>query len=94
MKNGKSKCSILILFALALAFAVTASAQTSGNASLTGHVKDPQGANLPGARVRLYGRDRTFSLATTTDSTGTYQFERLAPGEDLGEGSRRVTRSK
>ncbi|HEV8370816.1 MAG TPA: TonB-dependent receptor [Pyrinomonadaceae bacterium] len=85
MKNDKSKYSILILFALALAFAVTASAQTGGNASLTGHVKDPQGANLPGARVRLYGRDRTFSLATTTDSTGAYRFEKLAPGEYLVE---------
>jgi len=85
MKNGKSKCSILISFALALAFAVTALAQTGGNASLTGHVKDPQGANLPGARVRLYGRDRTFSLATTTDLTGAYRFEKLAPGEYLVE---------
>ncbi len=85
MKNGKSKCSILILFALTLAFAVTASAQTGGNASLTGHVKDPQGANLPSARVRLYGRDRTFSLATNTDSTGAYRFEKLAPGKYLVE---------
>ncbi len=80
----KCKSSIWISFALTLAFAVTASAQT-GNASLAGHVKDPQGANLPGATVKLYGRDRTFSLATTTDSTGAYSFEKLAPGEYLVE---------
>jgi iron complex outermembrane receptor protein len=87
MKNHKYKDWILILIALTLAFgmALSASAQTGGKASLTGHVKDPQGANLPGARVKLYGRDRAFGLATTTDSTGAYSFEKLAPGEYLVE---------
>jgi vitamin B12 transporter len=87
MKNHKYASSILIALALTITvglLSLTALAQT-GNASITGHVKDPQGANLPGANVRLYGRERTFSLTTTTDSTGTYHFEKLAPGEYLVE---------
>jgi iron complex outermembrane receptor protein len=59
--------------------------QAAGEASITGHVKDPQGASLPGATVTLYARERTFSLTTTSDSTGTYRFEKLAPGEYLVE---------
>jgi iron complex outermembrane receptor protein len=84
MINHKLRSPILIVLVLAL-LSVTASAQNAGNASITGHVKDPQGANLPGAIVRLYGHARTFSLTTTTDSTGTYRFDKLAPGEYLVE---------
>ena len=66
--------------------ALTAQAQGNADrASITGHVKDPKGANLPGATVTLYGRDRTFSLVTATDAGGAYGFERLAPGEYLVE---------
>ncbi len=81
----------LVVIVLALAFALTQSApafaQTTGNSSttITGHVKDPQGASLPGATVTLYARERTFRLSTTADSTGNYRFERLAPGEYLVE---------
>src|SRR6266498_493093 len=81
----------LVVIVLALAFALTQSAsafaQTTGNSNttITGHVKDPQGASLPGATVTLYARERTFRLSTTADSTGTYRFERLAPGEYLVE---------
>jgi iron complex outermembrane receptor protein len=60
-------------------------AQTSSNSTIAGQVKDPQGASLPGAIVTLFARERTFSLSTTTDSTGTYHFEKLAPGEYLVE---------
>ena len=57
----------------------------TGSASISGHVKDPKGANLPGATVKLHGRDRTFSLLTTTDASGAYSFEKLARGEYLVE---------
>src|SRR6266536_54117 len=63
----------------------SALAQTSSNDTVTGHIRDPQGASLPGATVTLYAREHTFSLSTTTDSTGAYRFERLAPGEYLVE---------
>jgi len=58
---------------------------TNGSAAINGYVKDPQGANVPGATVRLYGRDRSFSLATVSDSTGAYSFKNLAAGEYLVE---------
>src|SRR4026207_2487922 len=82
MKETNSRRLIVIAFGLLLVLAQSALAQ-SGTATITGHVKDPQGAHLPGATVTLYGRERTFSLTTTTDSTGTYRLDRLAPGEDI-----------
>src|SRR6266403_3791564 len=85
--NNRSLVVIVFAFAFALTQSAPAFAQTKNNSSttITGHVKDPQGANLPGANVTLYARERTFRLTTTTDSTGTYRFERLAPGEYLVE---------
>src|SRR5438046_5805073 len=80
---------IVIVFALALALTDSAPAlaqiKDTNNTSVIGQIKDPQGANLPGATVTLYARERTFSLSTTTDSTGAYRFEKLAPGEYLVE---------
>src|SRR6266851_1670663 len=89
MKRINRKSLIVIVFALAfvLAQSALALAQATGssNTTITGHVKDPKGASLPGATVKVYGRERTFSLSTTTDSAGTYRFDRLAPGEYLVE---------
>ena len=87
MKRINTKRLTAIAFALvfALAQSVPALAQTSNTTTITGHVKDPQGASLPGATVTLYGRERTFRLTTITDSMGTYRFEKLAPGEYLIE---------
>jgi len=76
---------LALALALGLAHKSPLLAQTSSNTTITGHVKDPQGASLPGATVKVYGRERTFSLSTTTDSAGTYRFDRLAPGEYLVE---------
>jgi vitamin B12 transporter len=78
---------IATVFALALVLghAALAQAQATGNTGIAGHVKDPQGANVPGATVTIYGRERTFNLATTTDPNGAYRFEKLAPGEYLVE---------
>ena len=84
MKKTNSRGFIVIAFGLLLGLTQSALAQ-SGTATVTGHVKDPQGANLPGATVTVYARERSFSLSTTTDSTGAYRFERLAPGEYLVE---------
>src|SRR6478672_8181969 len=90
--KSKFKSSIVIYLLLPLVFALVGPtptpAQTSA-ASINGHVKDPQGANLPGATVRVYRRDRTFGLTTTTDSNGAYSFERLAAGEYLLEAEAR-----
>jgi vitamin B12 transporter len=80
----KTRSSVISALALLLMLTYSVSAQ-SGTTAITGHVKDPQGANLPGATVTLYGRERTFSINTTTDANGAYRFEKLAPGEYLVE---------
>jgi len=89
MRRINRKRLIVIGFALAfvLAQSAVALAQATGssNTTITGHVKDPKGASLPGASVTLYARERSFHLSTTTDSTGAYRFEKLAPGEYLVE---------
>ena len=89
MKRINGRVLIIIVFVLALALAHSASAlaqaTVSNSATLTGHVIDPQGASLPGARVTLYAREGSFRLTTTTDATGAYRFERLAVGEYLVE---------
>lgn len=82
MKRLTRTVFVLVLVAIA----ATVQAQTdSSNATIGGQVKDPQNANLPGATVTLYGRDRSFSLVTSTDSSGAYSFKHLAPGEYLVE---------
>src|SRR6185295_12785613 len=75
-----------LFIAILIGFAFVPAAQTQTvDTEISGHVKDPQGANLPGATVRLFGRDRAFSLVTATDSNGAYSFRHLAPGEYLVE---------
>jgi iron complex outermembrane receptor protein len=76
--------AVLISLFVTAALAASIHAQTS-DTSISGHVKDPQNANVPGATITLYGRDRSFSLITTTDSSGAYNFKHLAPGEYLVE---------
>ena len=76
--------AVLVSLFAGVALAVAVQAQTN-DTSISGHVKDPQGAHVPGATVTLHGRDRTFSLITTTDSSGAYNFKHLAPGEYLVE---------
>jgi iron complex outermembrane receptor protein len=87
MKRISSRSLIVIVSGLLLVFTCStfALAQGSGSASLKGVVKDPQGAILPNATVTLYAREHSFRVSTSTDSTGTYRFERLAPGEYLVE---------
>jgi vitamin B12 transporter len=73
---------VLVLIQSVLVFA---QATADSNATITGHVNDPLGASLPGATVTLYTREPAFRISTTTDSTGTYSFEKLRPGEYLIE---------
>ncbi len=82
MKKSLRGVFLAILVGLAIVPAVkTQTVETE----IGGHVKDPHGANLPGATVRLVGRDQRYSLVTTTDSNGAYNFKHLAAGEYLIE---------
>src|SRR4051812_11608963 len=62
---------------LAAAVAVPALAQTL-TGSITGTIKDEQGAVLPGVTVTLTGKQGTQTQVT--DSTGTYRFPALEVG--------------
>ncbi len=48
--------------------------------SLTGRVRDPQGAPVPGVTVSLSDRSSDFTARTVTDSSGRYTFAHLEPG--------------
>ncbi|HEX8163343.1 MAG TPA: TonB-dependent receptor [Pyrinomonadaceae bacterium] len=82
---------IVVALAAACAAAYVAPAQTraGGASSVTGRVVDPQGAGLAGALVTLYAREPLLRLTATTDASGAYRFERLAPGEYLVEADAR-----
>src|SRR6185295_6122672 len=74
-----------VVVSILITLIVVGAAQAQTAAAISGYIKDPQGANVPGATVRLYGRERSFSLVTVTDSNGAYSFKKLAPGEYLVE---------
>lgn len=85
-----SKIIVALAAVCVAACAAHAQSQAGGGASsITGRVLDPQGAGLPGALVTLYAREPLLRLNATTDSTGAYRFERLAPGGYLVEADAR-----
>ncbi len=66
---------LLHLAMLCLALCViSASAQTTGNSSLSGVVADPTGAVVPGATVEIHNPVSQFDRSTTTDSAGKFSF--------------------
>src|SRR5260370_1105012 len=73
------------LAALLLALACTTIALAQTTNTITGRVTDPQGAAVKGATVKLYARDNRAPITTTSDGTGAYRFEGLAPGEYIVE---------
>lgn len=84
-----------LVFAIGLAIVLlhvassTTLAQSGADAAIAGKVLDTQGASLPGATVTLYGTEGNLRLATNTDSSGAYRFDRLAPAEYLVEAQAR-----
>jgi vitamin B12 transporter len=74
-----------VVVSILITLIVVGAAKAQAGAAISGFIKDPQGAHVPGATVRLYGRERSFSLVTVTDSNGAYSFKNLAPGEYLVE---------
>src|SRR5713226_7815983 len=73
------------LAALLLALACTTIALAQTTNTITGRVTDPQGAAVKGATVRIYARDNRVPITTTSDGTGAYRFEGMAPGEYIVE---------
>ena len=71
------KFRLAAIFSFVLALTIPALAQTPGG-TVTGSVRDEQGAVIPGSEVTLTGSDATFRFTTTAE--GTFRFLDLAPG--------------
>src|SRR5207247_1890478 len=71
--------------ALAVLFAVTAevaatAAQGQPGTTITGVAVDATGAVLPNAQVQLKSAGGTTEQSTSTDNTGAFHFDHVAPG--------------
>src|SRR5664280_1845497 len=64
---------VVVVFCLAVC-AISGSAQTTGNSSLSGVVADPSGAVVPGATVEIHNPVSQFDRSTTTDGAGRFSF--------------------
>src|ERR1035438_10018401 len=64
------------MFCLALGV-ISASAQTTGNSSLSGVVADPSGAVVPGGTIEIRNPVSQFDRSTTTDSAGRFSFPNI-----------------
>src|SRR5437660_4636282 len=73
MKNKASIVTAVVFLAL-LAFPLAAQ-----NAALVGTVKDSTGGVIPNVAVTVLSEDTGVSQATTSDSSGNYEFPTLRP---------------
>ncbi|MCS6873757.1 MAG: TonB-dependent receptor [Acidobacteriota bacterium] len=71
-----------LVFAIAMVLTLTVSiiAQT-GTGSVSGTVVDPQEANVAGATVTLASKEKGFSRTAVTDSSGSFSFPSIPPGD-------------
>ena len=75
-----SQVATIICAAFLLGFsAISACAQTSSAGTVTGQVVDQQGAQIPGADVKLIDAATSSALTTTTNSDGRYVFPTVPP---------------
>jgi hypothetical protein len=70
---------LLSFLSALLLFAVDGSAQVS-TASLNGVVRDPSGAAVPNATVKLHNQDTNIDRTTVTNSDGVYAIVSIPPG--------------
>jgi hypothetical protein len=69
------------LLALAAVSSMPAIVLAQSTATLSGTVKDPSGAVLPGAQVVLHNLGTSVERTVTSDSAGQYVVPSLAPGD-------------
>jgi len=62
-------------------FLISSAAFAQGGGKITGIVKDPSGAVIPGATVELNNTTTGAKRTTTTDNQGSYSFPALAVGQ-------------
>src|SRR5947209_18476080 len=68
----------LTFFALFLCLGLNSATAQTLDGSVTGSVRDEQGAVIPGAAVTLRGPDATFEFVS--DDNGAFRFLHLQPG--------------
>lgn len=73
----------LVALLLVLGCMTVVLAQTTN--IITGRVTDPQGAAVTGATIKIFARATRVPITTTSDATGAYRLEGLAPGEYIIE---------
>lgn len=78
-KKGRYSGVLLLAVVSWMLTAVPAAAQTAG--SITGHVSDPSGASIPGAKVTLTAIGTNAVRTATTGTTGDYSFPTVPPGD-------------
>ena len=72
---------LLFFTAVCIAFlSITASAQTANTGSITGVVKDQNGAAIPGATVTVTNIGTNASRTVQASSEGVYEIPQLVPG--------------
>ena len=65
---------------LALVFLICALALAATTGRISGIVKDPSGAPVPGARLTVVGKATGLKISASTDKKGLYTFVTLLPG--------------
>jgi len=83
-------CIVHLLIALAISCAALASAQTAGPSAavqtptssvvIRGHISDPTGALIPGAKITVTNAAGASIATATADSGGAYEIRGLQPG--------------
>jgi hypothetical protein len=83
---SKLHCFIHFLIVLALSLGSALSAQTpnaapAATATLRGHISDPTGALIPGAKIDIVTSAGTAVTTVTADALGAYEARSLAAGD-------------
>jgi Carboxypeptidase regulatory-like domain len=82
----KFHCFVHFLLAFVLGLAsVAARAQSAPAASVHGHIADPSGAMIPGAKIDVTNALGVAVKTTTSNETGDYTVTGLAPGNYIVE---------
>ena len=76
----KSSWAIRLGFGLFLTIACASLSWAQFTGTITGVVQDPSGAGVAKATVQLTSGETSVSRTTTSDSSGNYDFEAVAPG--------------
>lgn len=79
MPINRSRLCVLSLFVLLSLIPASVWAQVYSS-SLTGVIKDPSGAVVPGAEVKLTDANKGYSLDGKSDSSGRYLLRSIPPG--------------